>query len=112
MRLYPEIHGPRTRALVAEHGLWRAIAAIVLAGAVSMSWNGLSLTAAAELAGRAKSGAAIGFQQTTLSVTGVLVPAAFAYVVDSTSWEAGFALASVGPLVGWFLLGRLPEISA
>jgi hypothetical protein len=39
------------------------------------------------------------------------VPAAFAYVVDTTSWEAGFALASIGPFVGWYLLGRLPEIS-
>jgi sugar phosphate permease len=84
---------------------------MVVAGAFSMAWNGLSVTAAAELAGLRRSGAAIGFQQTTLSVTGVLVPAAFAYVVDTTSWEAGFALASVGPFVGWYLLGRLPEIS-
>ena len=45
-------------------------------------------------------------------MTGVIVPAAFAYVVDTTSWEAGFALASVGPFVGWYLLGRLPELSA
>jgi sugar phosphate permease len=85
---------------------------MVLAGAISMAWNGLSVTAAAELAGVRRSGAAIGFQQTTLSVTGVFVPAAFGYVVDSASWEAGFALASLGPLVGWWLLGRLPEISA
>jgi sugar phosphate permease len=85
---------------------------MIVAGAISMAWNGLSVTAAAELAGLRRSGAAIGFQQTTLSVTGVVVPAAFAYVVDSTSWEAGFALASIGPLVGWFLLGRLPEVSA
>jgi sugar phosphate permease len=66
------------------------------------------VTAAAELAGLARSGAAIGFQQTTLSVTGVVVPVAFAYVVDSTSWEGGFALAAIGPLVGWWLLGLLP----
>jgi sugar phosphate permease len=88
------------------------IPVMVVAGAVSMAWNGLSVTAAAELAGLRRSGAAIGFQQTTLSVTGVLVPVVFAYVVDTTSWEAGFALASVGPFVGWWLLGRLPEISA
>ena len=85
---------------------------MVVAGAISMAWNGLSVTAAAELAGLRRSGAAIGFQQTTLSVTGVLVPAAFAFVVDSISWEAGFTLASLGPLLGWYLLGRLPEISA
>ena len=85
------------------------IPVMVVAGAVSMAWNGLSVTAAAELAGLARSGAAIGFQQTTLSVTGVVVPVAFAYVVDTTSWEGGFALAAVGPFVGWWLLGLLPE---
>jgi hypothetical protein len=45
-------------------------------------------------------------------VIGVLVPAVFAYVVESTSWRTGFALASIGPLLGWYLLGRLPEISS
>jgi sugar phosphate permease len=82
---------------------------MVVAGAISMAWNGLSVTAAAELAGLARSGAAIGFQQTTLSATGLLVPVAFASVVDSTSWASGFALAAVGPFLGWWLLGRLPE---
>ena len=82
---------------------------MVIAGAISMAWNGLSVTAAAELAGLARSGAAIGFQQTTLSVTGLIVPIAFASAVDSTSWEAGFALAAVGPFLGWLLLGLLPE---
>jgi len=84
---------------------------MVVAGAISMAWNGLSVTAAAELAGLARSGAAIGFQQTTLSVTGLIVPIAFASVVDSTSWAAGFALAAVGPFLGWLLLGRLRELA-
>ena len=84
---------------------------MVVAGAISMAWNGLSVTAAAELAGLARSGAAIGFQQTTLSVTGLIVPIAFASVVDSTSWEAGFALAAVGPFVGWLLLGRVRDLA-
>jgi sugar phosphate permease len=82
---------------------------MVVAGAVSMAWNGLSVTAAAELAGLARSGAAIGFQQTTLSVTGLIVPIAFASAVDSTSWEVGFGFAAVGPFLGWWLLGLLPE---
>jgi sugar phosphate permease len=85
---------------------------MVAAGAISMAWNGLSVTAAAELAGLSRSGAAIGFQQTTLAVLGVLVPAGFAYLVETTSWRTGFALASIGPLVGWYLLGRLPETSS
>jgi sugar phosphate permease len=96
-------------ALVAESGLTAVVATIVIAGAISMSWNGLSLTAAAELAGRARSGAAIGFQQTTLSVIGVGVPVAFAAVVEATSWRTAFALSALGPLAGWLMLGRLRE---
>jgi sugar phosphate permease len=96
-------------ALVVDAPVAVVVAVMVVAGAVSMAWNGLSVTAAAELAGASRSGAAIGFQQTTLAVIGVIVPAAFAYVVESTSWQVGFALAAIGPFAGWYLLGRLPE---
>jgi len=83
------------------------VPAFVLAGGFAMSWNGLSFTAAAELAGRARSGAAIGMQQTALSVAGALVPPAFAALVATTSWRVGFALAAVFPLVGVQLLRPL-----
>jgi sugar phosphate permease len=86
--------------------------ALVLATALTMTWNGLSFTAAAELAGSARSGAALGFQQTTLSVTGVLAAPAFAKLVELTSWRAGFALSALGPLAGWALLGRLRDLAA
>jgi sugar phosphate permease len=99
--------GLLTTALVADAGVAFVILVVIVAGAISMAWNGLSLTAAAELAGRARSGAAIGFQQTTLGVIGVLVPVIFATVVDKTSYQAGFALAAAGPLAGWWMLGRL-----
>ena len=59
--------------------------ALVVAGALSLSWNGLSFTAAAELAGRARSGAALGFQQTALSLSSDDGPV-FAAVVDAGSW--------------------------
>ena len=39
------------------------IPALVVAGSLSQSWNGLSFTAAAEIAGYARSGAALGLQQ-------------------------------------------------
>lgn len=96
-------------ALVADGRLSLVITAIVVAGAISMAWNGLSLTAAAELAGRARSGAAIGFQQTTLGLVGVVVPVVFVGLVESTSWRAAFALCALGPLVGWWMLGTLRE---
>jgi MFS family permease len=86
------------------------VPAFVLAGGLSMSWNGLSFTAAAELAGRGRSGAAIGMQQTALSAAGAFVPPAFAALVASTSWRVGFALAAVFPLVGvQFLRPLRPE---
>ena len=88
------------------------VPAFILAGGFAMSWNGLSFTAAAELAGRGRSGAAIGMQQTSLSVAGALVPPAFAAVVAATSWRVGFALAAVFPLVGVQLLRPLRSVRA
>jgi sugar phosphate permease len=83
---------------------------LVVATALSMTWNGLSYIAAAELAGLARSGAAIGFQQTALAVVGFLAAPMFAGVVDETSWRVGFAVCAAAPLAGWWLLGQLaPE---
>jgi sugar phosphate permease len=80
------------------------VVAFVVAGGMAMSWNGLSFAAAAELAGRERSGAAIGFQQTILTTTATVVPPVFAAVVGATSWRAAFALASLAPLVGSAML--------
>jgi hypothetical protein len=73
---------------------------------MSMAWNGLSYTIAAELGGR-RSGAAIGFQQTVLSAIGVVAPVSFAAVVSGTSWGIAFALAALFPLAGAWLLRPL-----
>jgi sugar phosphate permease len=81
--------------------------ALVVAGALSLSWNGLSFTAAAEIAGRARSGAALGFQQTALSLSYATTAPVFAAVVDAGSWGLGFALAAVMPLAGATVLRRL-----
>jgi sugar phosphate permease len=85
------------------------VPAILVAGIVSISWNGLSFTASAETAGFARSGAALGFQQTMLGVTAAAFVPAFAWVVGSTSWRTAFALATVGPLLGLLALRRVPE---
>jgi hypothetical protein len=81
----------------------------IAAGTLSMGWNGLSFAAAAELAGRARAGAAIGVQQTTLGLFGLVAPVAFAATVSATSWQAAFAVAALCPLVGWVVLGRIAE---
>jgi sugar phosphate permease len=94
-------------AALLEAPLAVLVPAFVLAGAVGSSWNGLSFAAAAEVVGRARSGAAIGFQQTVLSVTGAALPPVFAAGVSAASWQAAFALAAVFPLAGAWLLRAL-----
>ena len=83
--------------------------ALVVATTLSMTWNGLSFTAAAEMAGVGRSGAAIGFQQTVLSAIGVAAAPAFAVLADAVSWRAGFGAAALFALGGWLLLGGLAE---
>jgi hypothetical protein len=80
---------------------------LVVAGGFGMAWNGLALTAAAELAGPGRSGAAIGFQQTVLSALGIAAPIAFAAVVSADSWRTAYALAALFPLGGALLLRPL-----
>ena len=94
-----------TAALSAQLAL--LIPAFVLAGGLAMAWNGLSFTAAAEIAGRARSGAALGMQQSALAAAGAVVPPAFAAVVAASSWRVGFALAAIFPLAGVQLLRPL-----
>jgi nitrate/nitrite transporter NarK len=83
------------------------VPAFVLAGGVSMAWNGLSFTAAAEIAGSSRSGAALGMQQSALAAAGAIVPPAFAAVVAAGSWRIGFFVAAAFPLVGVQLLRPL-----
>jgi len=88
---------------------WVVTTALVGAGTFALAWNGLSFTAVAEAAGRARSGAAIGLQQTFLSAGGIVAPIAFAATVHHFSWRTAFLLAAVSPLVGYVLLSPLAE---
>jgi sugar phosphate permease len=85
--------------------------AFVVAGVLSMTWNGLAFAAAAEAAGPARTGAALGFQQTLLGVVVAGVPPAFAAVAD-TSWRLAFALSALGPLLGVLALRAVAEPTA
>jgi sugar phosphate permease len=94
-------------AALTDADLALLLPALVVAGALSQGWNALSFTATAELAGRARSGAALGFQQTALAATGAATPVAFAAVVAAASWPAGFGLAALLPLAGAIVLRKL-----
>ena len=84
------------------------IPALVVAGCLSMAWNGLAIAAAAETASGGRVGAAIGLQQTLLGVLVAGVPPAFAAVAGS-SWRLAFALAAIGPAIGALALTRVAE---
>jgi sugar phosphate permease len=96
-------------AALAAAPTWIVVTALVIAGTFGLSWNGLSFTAAAEAAGRARSGAAIGLQQTFLAAGAIVAPIVFATVVHHASWRLAFALAALSPLVGYALLSPLAE---
>jgi MFS family permease len=83
------------------------VPALVAAGAIGLSWNGLSFVAAAEVAGAKASGAAIGLQQTLLGIASIVTPIGFAALVSSASWRVAFLSAGLFPLLGWALIHPL-----
>ena len=83
------------------------ITSLVAAGALAVGWNGLSFTATAELAGRERSGAALGFQQTALGLGSMVAPLGFAAVVGATSWTVGFGVLALLPLGAFATFGPL-----
>src|SRR5262249_26852462 len=95
-----------TVLLAAPLGL--LLPALVLMGCVTISWNGLSFAATAETAGYARSGTALGIQQSALAVAAAILPIAFGWFVAGTSWRAGFALSALFPLAGWRFLRSVP----
>jgi len=80
----------------------------VLAGVLSMAWNGLAYAAAAEAAGSRKTGAALGFQQTLLGVVVAAAPPAIA-AIATHSWRAAFVVTAAGPALGVLVLRTLSE---
>jgi sugar phosphate permease len=87
------------------------VPALVVAGVLGLSWNGLSFTAAAETAGAGRSGAAIGFQQTALGFGVAVVPIGFAAIANG-SWRTAFAISAACPLLGVAVFGRLSRSGA
>jgi nitrate/nitrite transporter NarK len=96
-------------AVLAGGPAWLLVPTLILACGLTMAWNGLSFTAAAELAGAVRTGAAIGVQQTVLAAAGVVAPVLFAATVSGVSWPFAFVVAAAIPFVGWWLLGPLSE---
>lgn len=84
-----------------------AAAALLVAGILAMSGNGVSFAAAAELAGLDRAGTALGLQNTVLFVAVAIAPPAFGAAVAGLGWTAAFALVAVLPLLGAAVLSPL-----
>jgi sugar phosphate permease len=88
-------------------GPWAAAAALTLATALSYAWNGLAFTAAAEMAGYARSGAAIGFHGTVIRVVSAPAGLAFGLVAAGAGWGAAMAATAAVTAAAVVVLGPL-----
>jgi sugar phosphate permease len=97
-------------AVLVDAPLVLLIPVLVVAGTLAISWNGLAFTAAAEMAGHARAGTAIGLQGTMIRVVSAGAGIAFGYIVEQTgSWGIAFATLSVLPLFSFGLLSPLVD---
>ena len=80
---------------------------VIVAGVLTLSWNGLAFTATAEMAGYSKAGFALGLQGTVMRLVSAGAGVAFGAIVSQSSWGVGFALLAVFPLLGSLLLGSV-----
>jgi sugar phosphate permease len=95
-------------AVATEAPLALLVPLFVVAGVLSMSWNGLAYASAAEMAGAARTGAALGFQQTLLGVVVAGAPPLIA-AIATHSWRVAFFVAAAGPAAGVLILRRVRE---
>jgi sugar phosphate permease len=93
--------------LCADAPLALLLPVLVVGGVVSMSWNGLSFAAAAEIAGSRRSGSALGLQQTALALGAAGLAPLFAAIVGALGWGWAWGLAAVGPALAFVVLRRL-----
>jgi sugar phosphate permease len=80
---------------------------LVAGGAAISSWNGLSFTAAAEIAGRARAGTAMSLQNMLVSILGAVASPLFGLLVEATSYRAAYLTIAAAPVLGWFVLRPL-----
>ncbi len=82
---------------------------IVLGGAAMSSWNGLSFTAAAEIAGRERAGTAMSLQNTLVSILGATASPLFGALAGATSFATAYLVIALAPVAGWWVLRPLED---
>ena len=82
---------------------------LVIGGAAISSWNGLSFTAAAEIAGRARAGTAMSLQNMLVSIFGTAASPLFGLLVGATSYATAYLVIAAAPVLGWWVLRPLED---
>lgn len=95
------------------HGpAWFAAPIGVAAAVATMTWNGLSFTAAGEIAGKARAGTAMSLQNTVVAVGAAIGAPLFGVLVDVAGWPAAYVALAIGPLLAWRVLAPLESEEA
>ncbi len=82
---------------------------LVLGGAAMSSWNGLSFTLAAEIAGRKRAGTAMSLQNTLVSILGAIASPLFGALAGATSYATAYLVIAAAPVAGWWVLRPLED---
>ncbi|MBK1789331.1 MFS transporter [Prauserella cavernicola] len=82
---------------------WLVVLALVLAGVITVSDNGLGFTASAELAGISWAGRAMGAQNTAQNIAAVLTPPLLGLVIGESHYASAFALVALFPVAAIWL---------
>jgi len=88
--------------LTALGALWRspvAAAALLVAAAITVSTNGLSSAAVAEIAGMSWAGRALGVQNTAQNLASAATPPVLAQVIQLAGYPASFGITALFPVV-------------
>jgi sugar phosphate permease len=78
--------------------------ALVPTAALALCWNGLAVTAAAEMAPPGNSGTALGMQNTANYLSASITPALAGWVAVTLNWQAALLLAATAAITARALL--------
>jgi sugar phosphate permease len=88
------------------------IGALGVAAVISVADNGLGFTAAAELAGTAWAGRALGAQNTAQNVASALTPPLLGALIGGAGYASGFAVTAIFPVLAMFATPVTAEMAA
>ncbi|HWO67153.1 MAG TPA: MFS transporter, partial [Umezawaea sp.] len=91
-------------AALLEAPVWLLATVLVPTTALALCWNGVAITAAAEMAPEGSSGTALGMQNSANYLSATITPALAGWVAVTLSWQAALLLAAAAAITARVLL--------